>query len=151
MASGVESLGLAENRDQLEREAAGAVPPELSEQIEGQLGNQLAQVTSWSQITGDGVDILAACFLPAWHLSDTERKRLSEKLARMLDLLCPVRMSPVIEAVVGCALCVGGITASRMLQNGGRLPRIGPILPAAEPAPNEPAPPAQPPLEAGHA
>lgn len=139
--AGMESVGVADaERLVAEAEAAAATLPadELSAQIEGKLGEQASQLTSWSQITGDGVDIVAVCFLPQWHLSDAERKRLSERLSRMLDLLCPVRMSPVIEAVVGVGLCAGGIVASRAMTNGGRLPPLGPPKPAPKPAPVDP-------------
>jgi len=134
---GVESVGVADaERLVAEAEAAAATVPadELSAQIEGKLGAQAAQLTSWTQITGDGIDIVAICLLPQWHLTDAERKRMSERLARMLDLLCPVRMSPVIEAVVGVGLCAGGIVASRAITNGGRLPPLGPPKPTEKPA-----------------
>lgn len=145
--AGLESVGVVAGEDDAARllnetEAAlrSAPPDELSEQLEQGFSAQAAQLTSWAQITGDGVDIVAICFLPQWNLTDKERTRVSERLSRMLDLLCPVRMSPVIEAVIGVALTVGGIAASRALTNGGRLPPLGPVRakPAQEPAP-EPA------------
>jgi hypothetical protein len=141
MAPGVVSVGVVADKERLIAETDAALqgaPVELSEALESKFGEQAAQVTSWSQVMGDGVDIISVCLLPQWHLTDKERARVSEKLARMLDLLVPIRMSPVVEAVVGVVLTTGAIAASRAIMSGGRLPPFGPVKSAEKPA-QEPA------------
>ncbi|MGH9483761.1 MAG: hypothetical protein ACRD1F_01785 [Terriglobales bacterium] len=129
-AGGLEPLGVVagSERERLLAEAASATAaaPELSAQLEGAIDGKLRELTSWTQVTGEGVDIIALCFLPAWHLSDAERKRLSQRLARLLDLIVPPNFGEKTEAVICLALCAGGIVASRALVNGGKLPPIGP-------------------------
>jgi len=94
---------------------------------------------SCSDLTPGLVEIIAATVLPAWNLTEDEKREFSGALGECLDQLFPGGLSGKYACWLRLVACSAVIVVSRASANGGKLPRIGPRLEKPEKAEAVPA------------
>lgn len=119
--NGMEPLGLVgADPASLAAEVAAAVPGAAAPA--GEL--EAISNASWATLTPPGVQVLSAVIFPAWEITPAEQGEIAPALAECLEQLFPGGINGRYACWLRLVICCGGITVSRAVQNGGRIPPL---------------------------
>ncbi len=91
-------------------------------------------VANWRAFVTPTTAMIATGILPQWEISQAEQQGFSDALSECLAQLFPDGLDGKYACWFRLVAVTGGVVAVRAMQNGGKLPGIGPKRAKAPPA-----------------
>lgn len=89
-------------------------------------GEPVQPVDSWQPFIDAAMPTVRGLILPQWELTDEECIAFASSLGQCLDMALPGAFNGKYACWANLALVSVGVTATRMMANGGKLPPLGP-------------------------
>ncbi len=121
--------------------------PQAQLALPGEGDDALPVGESWETFCNGAIGIVSITLLQQWQLSQEEQSELGKHLGACMDQLMPGGLAGKYACWANLLMCCAGVVVSRSMQNGGKLPGLGPkakrvVEPAAvATAPSAPATP----------